>query len=176
LNLLGDIPNIHLLATSENIDSCLGWYVKTEDKMSWHAYEVTSFNDYKLMVTNKKQIEKTNQDYQLRRKELKSVLISWNTHRRGMFAILADHIVTATKRGEINGDSLDFNTLFKYCLENFICYDEKTFRRYLEDFYYHGVFLAKKTPSGQIRITIPTSLHDLKLLLSDKNLFGDLDE
>src|ERR1043165_7622243 len=122
LNLLGDIPNIHLLATCEKIDSCLGWYVKTEDKIGWHAYDVTSFNDCKLEVTNKKKIEKVDQNCQLKRKELKTVLTSWNSHRRAMFATLADHIVTATKRGEIDGDSLDFNTLFQCCLDNFICY------------------------------------------------------
>ncbi|CAG8444444.1 12684_t:CDS:2 [Funneliformis mosseae] len=112
---------------------------------------------------------------ELKRKEIKSVLTSWNVHRRGMFVILADHIVTSTKKGETNGDSLDFRTLLEHCLENYICQDEKTFRHYLQDFYYHGLFLAKKTTCGEIRITIPTPLHDLKLLLSDKNLFGDLD-
>ncbi|RIA89601.1 hypothetical protein C1645_771861, partial [Glomus cerebriforme] len=91
-----------------------------------------------------------------------------------MFAMLADHIVSATRRDETNGDSLDFDTLLKYCLENSLCNDEKTFRRYLEDFYYHGVFLAKRTPSGEVRITIPISLHDLKTFLLDKDIFGDL--
>ncbi|CAI2163334.1 20103_t:CDS:2 [Funneliformis geosporum] len=113
--------------------------------------------------------------YVLKRKEIKSLLTSWNAHRRGMFVLLADHIVSATKRREKNGDSLDFRTLLEQCLENYICHDEKTFRHYLEDFYYHGLFFAIKTPCGEIRITIPTPLHDLKLLLSDKNLFGDLD-
>jgi hypothetical protein len=171
LNLLGDIPNIYLLATSENISSCLGWYVNAEDKINWHAHEVTRFINCKLMVTNK---EKANQDDQLEREVLKSVLTSWSTYRRGMFAMLADHIVTATKRGETNGDSLDFDTLFKYCSENLICQDEKTFRRYLEDFYCHGVFSAKRSPSGEVRITIPISLHDLKVFLLDEDIFGDL--
>jgi hypothetical protein len=172
LNLLGDIPNIHLLATSENVSSCLGWYVNAEDKMNWHTHEVTKLSNYKFTVTSK---EKATQDYRLKRKELKSVLSSWNTYRRGMFATLADHIVTANRRSEVNGDSLDFNTLFKYCLENSICNDEKTFRRYLEDFYFHGIFMAKRTLSGEVKITIPMSLHDLKELLSDKDIFGDID-
>lgn len=172
LNLLGDIPNIHLLATSEKVSSCLGWYVNAEDKMNWHTHEVTKLSNYKFTVTSK---EKATKDYRLKRKELKLVLSSWNTYRRGMFAMLADHIVTTTRRSEANGDSLDFNTLFKYCLENSICNDEKTFRRYLEDFYFHGVFMAKRTLSGEVRITIPMSLHDLKVLLLDKDVFGDID-
>ncbi|CAG8713464.1 uncharacterized protein OCT59_020559 [Rhizophagus irregularis] len=171
LNLLGDIPNIHFLATSENVSSCLGWYVNAEDKMNWHTHEVTKLSNYKFTVTSK---EKATKDYRLKRKELKLVLSSWNTYRRGMFAMLADHIVTATRRSEANGDSLDFNTLFKYCLENSICNDEKTFRRYLEDFYFHGIFMAKRAPSGEVRITIPMSWHDLKALLLDNDIFGDI--
>ncbi|GBB95507.1 hypothetical protein RclHR1_02550019 [Rhizophagus clarus] len=186
LILLSDIPNIHFLAISEKVSFFSVWSFIEEDKMNWHAHEATSFRDYKLnrkaettkhsgSISNKKKIEKACQNPKLEKNEVKSVLLTFNTHRREMFYILANHIVDAKRRrNRTTWNSMNLNKFFNYCRESLICHEWKIFNLYLEDYYRQGIFVLNKTRSGETEITIPMPLLDIKAMLLDKEIFGYL--
>ncbi|RIA92220.1 origin recognition complex subunit 2-domain-containing protein [Glomus cerebriforme] len=174
LILLSDIPNVHLLATSEKINFSSVWSLIEEDKMNWHAHEVTSFKNYKLPMENKKKIERSCQNFKLEKNEVKSVLMSFNTHRRDMFYVFANHIIESKRKGHTNWNSINLNTFFNYCNKNLICRERKNFDLYLENYYRQGIFIPNKTRSGEIGITTPMPLHDIRAMLLDKEIFGYL--
>jgi hypothetical protein len=176
LILLSDVPNIHLLATSENVNFFSVWTLIEGDKMNWHAHEVTSFRNYKLPTANKKKIEKVCQSFKLERDEVKSVLMSFNNNRREMFYMLAKHIIEAKRKGDTNWNSIDLNKFFNYCNKSLVCHEQKNFHLYLEDYYRQGLFISNKTHSGEIRITIPMPLSDIRAVLLDKTIFGYLND
>ncbi|CAG8452079.1 5284_t:CDS:2 [Funneliformis mosseae] len=174
LVLLSGIPNIHLLATSENINFFSVWNLIEVDRMNWHAHGITSYRNYKLSMANRKKIVKTCQNFGLEKNEVKSVLMSFNTHRREMFYTLANHIVEAKRKGDTNWNGISLNKFFNYCNKNLICREKKNFHLYLEDYVRQGIFISNKSRSDEARITIPMSFRDIKAMLLDKEIFGYL--
>ncbi|CAI2165468.1 9266_t:CDS:2 [Funneliformis geosporum] len=174
LVLLSGIPNIHLLATSESINFFSIWNLIEVDRMNWHAHEITSYGNYKLPMASKKKLVKTCQNFGLEKKEVKSVLMSFNNRRREMFYTLANHIVEAKRRTDTNWNVISLNKFFNYCNKNLVCREKKNFNLYLEDYVRQGIFISNKTRYGETRITIPMSFPDIKAMLLDKEIFGYL--
>lgn len=164
LSELAACPNVHLVASMDNVNTPLLWDKQTGARFNWLWHDVTNYAPY---IQEAVQIP----SLLVGRSEEKAVsggamvLRTLVPKAREVFKILARHQLDA--QPDDTGAVLSFPALYRECRDRFLVQNEVTLRAHLTEFKDHELVQTRRGADGGDVLLIPMDADALQQLLDE---------
>jgi hypothetical protein len=175
LSELASLPNVHLAASCDHVNSSLLWDLQARDRFSWAWHNATTFEAYSaevaaaavpaLLVGRREECS---------RQAAAVVLASLSRNAREVFKVLAEG-QGRNEEGQAESETgLSFQRLFQACRERFLVSNEPLLRSFLTEFRDHDL-LHTRSVSFLLSFYFPLYItHAYIFLLEDISSFLSL--
>ncbi|GAB4819936.1 hypothetical protein N2152v2_006982 [Parachlorella kessleri] len=163
LSELAALPNVHLAASFDHVDTPLLWDMQTNDRFSWVWHNATTFEPYFAEVRSARLPLLLAGKSESSSKESASVVLSTLSHNaREVFRLIADQQL------EVAGEAgVSMAKLFQMCRERFLVSNEMLLKSFLVEFKDHELLTTKKAQDGSELLCIPLEEAQLRGVLED---------
>lgn len=155
-NLCAIVPNVHILATVDHINSPLLWSLTEASTYRWLWFKLTTFEPY---LTERKYSSSQSSVFSTGSKSwkqstnllaVKQVYNSVNSNAQKIFLIILKLYLES--RGRTT--TFAFYSLYLTCREEFLVNSEVTLREHLAEFKYHNLIKITKASDGAESIQV----------------------
>lgn len=163
---LGEVENIHLIASIDHINAPLIWDHSKLSKFNYIWWDVTSFLPY-IEETSFERSMMIQQSGTLALSSLRNVFLSLTTNSKSIYMIIVKHQLENVKKQYYQG--LAFKDLYMACREAFIVSSDLALRAQLTEFVDHKMVKQKRSVEGTEYLTIPLANTLLQKFLDENS-------
>uniref|UniRef100_A0A336K9E3 Origin recognition complex subunit 2 n=1 Tax=Culicoides sonorensis TaxID=179676 RepID=A0A336K9E3_CULSO len=164
LSRLATIPNIHLIATIDHINSPLLWDYSKLTNYNFIWWDCTTMLPYKDETAYENSMLVQNSGA-LALSSMKNVFLSLTSNGRGIYMIIVQSQIN--NKGNPNYQGMAFKDLYSSCRENFLASSDLALRAQLTEFLDHKLVKIKRSNDGTEYLNIPIE-HGLLILFLEQ--------
>ncbi|KAI8981488.1 origin recognition complex subunit 2-domain-containing protein [Pilobolus umbonatus] len=162
---LASAPNIHLVASVDNINAAYLFNNVTATRYNWIWHDVTTFENYLVETSYENTLLMKSGEFGTSR-GIQYVLASLTSNARGVFKILAEHQLAEMELNNMEGKGnesvgLSYNQYYQQCRQGFFVSSDLALRSELTEFKDHKIISIKKTVDGTEIFFIPLDKNTL---------------
>lgn len=170
LSSLAHAPNIHIVASVDNINFALLWDHTKMSRFNWICHDTTTFDDYLVETTFESSLMVKASDTLGGARGVQYVLRSLHTNAKGIFKILAENqlmeMELAGEEGQADENvGLSYQKLYSLAREGFFVSNDLAFQTILGEFLDHKVFVSKRLLDGAEVLYIPLDKSSLSSII-----------
>ena len=172
LSILAHAPNIHLVASVDNINAPLLWDSIKASRFNWVWHDATTYDDY-IVETSFENTLLVRTSEMGGARGAQYVLRSLTSNARGVFKVLAESQLVEMEMANFDhargNDSvgLTYSRYYDKCREGFFVSTDVAFRSQLTEFHDHHIINSKKLLDGTEVFFIPLDKMTLSGLLDE---------
>ncbi|XP_063704434.1 origin recognition complex subunit 2 [Culicoides brevitarsis] len=152
LSRLASVPNIHLIATIDHINTPLLWDYSKLTSYNFIWWDCTTMLPYKDETAYENSMLIQNSGA-LALSSMKNVFLSLTTNGRGIYMIIVRSQLN--NKGNPNYQGMAFKDLYSSCRENFLVSSDLALRAQLTEFLDHKMVKIKRAGDGTEYLNIP---------------------
>lgn len=152
LSRLSAVPNIHLIATIDHINTPLLWDYSKLKNYNFIWWDSTTMLPYKDETAYENSMLVQNSGA-LALSSMKNVFLSLTTNGRGIYMIIVQSQLN--NKGNPNYQGMAFKDLYSSCRENFLASSDLALRAQLTEFLDHKLVKIKRANDGTEYLNIP---------------------
>ncbi|XP_052858625.1 LOW QUALITY PROTEIN: origin recognition complex subunit 2 [Drosophila gunungcola] len=152
LSRLARVPNIHLLASIDHINTPLLWDQGKLSSFNFSWWDCTTMLPY----TNETAFENSllvQNSGELALSSMRSVFSSLTTNSRGIYMLIVKYQLK--NKGNATYQGMPFRDLYSSCREAFLVSSDLALRAQLTEFLDHKLVKSKRSVDGSEQLTIP---------------------
>ncbi|XP_037730521.1 origin recognition complex subunit 2 [Drosophila subpulchrella] len=152
LSRLSRVPNIHLLASIDHINTPLLWDQGKLSSFNFSWWDCTTMLPY----TNETAFENSllvQNSGELALSSMRSVFSSLTTNSRGIYMLIVKYQLK--NKGNATYQGMPFRDLYSSCREAFLVSSDLALRAQLTEFLDHKLVKSKRSVDGSEQLTIP---------------------
>ncbi|XP_017084579.2 LOW QUALITY PROTEIN: origin recognition complex subunit 2 [Drosophila eugracilis] len=152
LSRLARVPNIHLLASIDHINTPLLWDQGKLSSFNFSWWDCTTMLPY----TNETAFENSllvQNSGELALSSMRSVFSSLTTNSRGIYMVIVKYQLK--NKGNATYQGMPFKDLYSSCREAFLVSSDLALRAQLTEFLDHKLVKSKRNVDGSEQLTIP---------------------
>ncbi|KAL7729173.1 hypothetical protein ACLKA6_009638 [Drosophila palustris] len=152
LSRLSRVPNIHLLASIDHINTPLLWDQNKLSNFNFSWWDCTTMLPYTDETAFENSLLVQNSG-ELALSSLRSVFSSLTTNSRGIYMLIVKFQLK--NKGNANYQGMPFKDLYWSCREAFLVSSDLALRAQLTEFLDHKLVKSKRSVDGSEQLTIP---------------------
>ncbi|XP_075145642.1 origin recognition complex subunit 2 [Haematobia irritans] len=165
LSRLAKVPNIHLLASVDHINTPLLWDQTKLSNYNFSWWDCTTMLPYTDETAFENSLLVQNSG-ELALSSMRSVFLSLTTNTRGIYMIIVKHQLK--NKGNPNYQGMPFKDLYWSCREAFLVSSDLALRAQLTEFLDHKLVKSKRSVDGSEQLTIPIDSALLQQFLDEQ--------
>ncbi|XP_046804243.1 origin recognition complex subunit 2 [Lucilia cuprina] len=162
---LAKVPNIHMLASVDHINTPLLWDHTKLSHFNFSWWDCTTMLPYSDETAFENSLLVQNSG-DLALSSLRSVFLSLTTNSRGIYMIIVKHQLK--NKGNANYQGMHFKDLYWSCREAFLVSSDLALRAQLTEFLDHKLVKSKRSVDGSEQLTIPIDAGLLQQFLDEQ--------
>ncbi|KAH8383080.1 hypothetical protein KR009_006661 [Drosophila setifemur] len=152
LSRLAKVPNIHLLASIDHINTPLLWDQGKLSNFNFSWWDCTTMLPYTDETAFENSLLVQNSG-ELALSSLRSVFSSLTTNSRGIYMLIVKYQLK--NKGNATYQGMPFKDLYSSCREAFLVSSDLALRAQLTEFLDHKLVKSKRSVDGSEQLTIP---------------------
>lgn len=179
LSQLAALPNVWLLASTDNINLSLLWDLNRFKNFNFLWHDSTTYEPYRLEGSFKQALSMGQSKKFVGTKGAKYVLKSLTTNARTLYKVLLEmqleklkeHSSTKSGRTGLRGSaklSVELRAFYDKCVEAYVASNEMNFKTMLGEYVEHKMCSLAKDKGGTEVVFIPFSFDEMEKLLADE--------
>ncbi|XP_061400898.1 origin recognition complex subunit 2 [Musca vetustissima] len=165
LSRLAKVPNIHMLASVDHINTPLLWDQTKLSNYNFSWWDCTTMLPYTDETSFENSLLVQNSG-ELALSSMRSVFLSLTTNSRGIYMIIVKHQLK--NKGNPNYQGMPFKDLYWSCREAFLVSSDLALRAQLTEFLDHKLVKSKRSVDGSEQLTIPIDAQLLQQFLDEQ--------
>ncbi|XP_013105861.2 origin recognition complex subunit 2 [Stomoxys calcitrans] len=165
LSRLARIPNIHMLASVDHINTPLLWDQTKLSNYNFSWWDCTTMLPYTDETAFENSLLVQNSG-ELALSSMRSVFLSLTTNSRGIYMLIVKHQLK--NKGNPNYQGMPFKDLYWSCREAFLVSSDLALRAQLTEFLDHKLVKSKRSVDGSEQLTIPIDSALLQQFLDEQ--------
>ncbi|XP_064551250.1 origin recognition complex subunit 2 [Drosophila montana] len=165
LSRLARVPNIHLLASIDHINTPLLWDQNKLSNYNFSWWDCTTMLPYTDETAFENSLLVTNSG-ELALSSLRSVFSSLTTNSRGIYMLIVKFQLK--NKGNANYQGMPFKDLYWSCREAFLVSSDLALRAQLTEFLDHKLVKSKRSVDGSEQLNIPIDAALLQQFLDEQ--------
>ncbi|EDW16888.1 origin recognition complex subunit 2 [Drosophila mojavensis] len=165
LSRLARVPNIHLLASIDHINTPLLWDQNKLSNFNFSWWDCTTMLPYTDETAFENSLLVQNSG-ELALSSLRSVFSSLTTNSRGIYMLIVKYQLK--NKGNANYQGMPFKDLYWSCREAFLVSSDLALRAQLTEFLDHKLVKSKRSVDGSEQLNIPIDASLLQQFLDEQ--------
>ncbi|EDV94657.1 GH22255 [Drosophila grimshawi] len=165
LSRLARVPNIHLLASIDHINTPLLWDQNKLGNYNFSWWDCTTMLPYTDETAFENSLLVQNSG-ELALSSMRSVFSSLTTNSRGIYMLIVKFQLQ--NKGNANYQGMPFKDLYWSCREAFLVSSDLALRAQLTEFFDHKLVKSKRVADGSEQLTIPIDSALLQQFLDEQ--------
>ncbi|KAM7364692.1 origin recognition complex subunit 2 [Cochliomyia hominivorax] len=162
---LAKVPNIHMLASVDHINTPLLWDQTKLSHFNFSWWDCTTMLPYSDETAFENSLLVQNSG-ELALSSMRSVFLSLTTNSRGIYMIIVKHQLK--NKGNQNYQGMPFKDLYWSCRESFLVSSDLALRAQLTEFLDHKLVKSKRSVDGSEQLIIPIDSGLLQQFLDEQ--------